>query len=129
MGSASSTGNSMARLARNLRGGALAHDWFAAVRLLVLILNKLPFTCSHLPGKTPGWILALQGFAVITLVPVLQTALLATLYSALDSALILCALSVVWLRVHALRREGWSGLRLKFDEVPEPAVNGLRLLR
>jgi hypothetical protein len=96
---------------------------------LFLSWNKLPFTCSYLPGKTPGWILALQGFAVIALVPVLQTALLATLYSALGSALTLCALSIVWLRVHALRQEGWSGLRLKFDEVPEPVVNGLRLLR
>ena len=103
----------------------LAYDWCSSS------WNKLPLTCSHLPGKTPGWILAMQCFGVITLVPVLQTLILATLYSPPTSALVLvlCAVVAAWTRVHAVRREGWTELRIKFDETPEPAVNGLNLLR
>src|SRR5438045_6212167 len=31
--------------------------------------EKLPFTCSHLPGKTPMWILALRLYAFLWLLP------------------------------------------------------------
>lgn len=102
--------------------GLLSYDWFFSS------WNKLPFTCSYLPGKTPGWILAVQFFAVVALVPVLQTLLLATLYSTLTFAFVLSALIAAWMRVHALRRDGWIELRLKFDEAPEPAIHGLNLL-
>lgn len=103
--------------------GLLAYDWFFSS------WNKLPFTCSYLPGKTPGWILALQFFAVITLVPVLNAVLLATLYHALAFVPVLLVVVTAWTRVHALRREGWSDLQLKYEELPDPVVHGLNLLR
>ncbi len=90
--------------------------------------NKLPFTCSHLPGKTPGWILALQFFGVITLVPVLNAVLLAVLYSPLAWTSVVVALSAGWTRVRVLRRETWAELRLQYEEAPEPAVRALSLL-
>ena len=103
--------------------GLLAYDWFFSS------WNKLPFTCSHLPGKTPGWIMALQFFAVITLVPVLNAVLLAVLYKVPALVVALAALAAAWTRVHALRQEGWSDLRLKYEELPDPAVHGLNLMR
>ena len=103
--------------------GLLAYDCFFSS------WNKLPFTCSHLPGKTPGWSLALQFFGVVTLVPVLNAAFLATLYHGLVFVPVLAVLIAAWTRAHALRREGWSDLRLKYEELPDPAVHGLNLLR
>ena len=103
--------------------GLLAYDWFFSS------WDKLPFTCSHLPGKTAGWILALQFFAVITLVPLLNAVVLATLYTPLAVVPALAVLIAAWTRVHTLRREGQSELRLKYEELPDPAVHGLNLLR
>jgi hypothetical protein len=91
--------------------------------------NKLPFTCSHLPGKTPGWILALQFFGVITLVPVLQAVLLAALYNRIAYPGVLAALIFAWTRARAARREGRTDLRLKYEELADPAIHGLNLLR
>lgn len=89
--------------------------------------NKLPFTCSHLPGKTPGWILALQFFGLITLVPVVQTVLLATLYNPVAYAVSLSAIMAAWTRAQAARREARADLRLKYEELPEPAIDSLNL--
>ena len=103
--------------------GLLAFHWSFAS------WNKLPFTCSHLPGKTPGWILALQFFGVITLVPVLQAVLLAALYNRVAYPAVLAAVAFAWTRARAARREGRSDLRLKYEELPDPAIQGLNLLR
>lgn len=103
--------------------GLLAFNWFFAS------WNKLPFTCSHLPGKTPGWILALQFFGVIMLVPVLQAVLLATLYHRIAYPAVLAGLTFAWTRARAARREGRTDLRLKYEELPDPAIHGLNLLR
>ena len=103
--------------------GLLAFNWFFAS------WNTLPFTCSHLPGKTPGWILALQFFGVILLVPVLEQILLATLYNRLAYSAVLAAVIFAWTRARAARREGRTDLRLKYEELPDPAVQGLNLLR
>lgn len=103
--------------------GLAAYEWFFGS------WNKLPFTCSHLPGKTPGWMLALQFFAVLALAPLLQSLLLAALYIPLAYAASLAAAIVAWTRIHAVRTEAWPELLLKFDERPEPAVESLNLLR
>jgi hypothetical protein len=42
---------------------------------------------------------------------------------------VLAALIAAWTRARALRREGWSDLRLKYGELPDRAVHGLNLLR
>jgi hypothetical protein len=101
--------------------GLLAYD------CLFASWDKLPFTCSHLPGKTPGWVLALQFFAVITLVPVLNAALLAILYTPVAFVSVLAILITAASRARALRRE--SQLRMKYEELPDPAIHALNLLR
>lgn len=91
--------------------------------------NKLPFTCSYLPGKTPGWILAIQFFALITIVPLLNAALLAILGNPLVTVLALGGTGAAWTRVRHLRREGRADLRLKYEETPEAPIDSLNLLR
>lgn len=103
--------------------GLLAFEWAFSS------WNKLPFTCSHLPGKTPGWILAIQFFALITLVPLLNAALLAILGNPLVTVLALGATGGAWTRLRHLRREGRSDLRLKYEEIPEAPLDSLNLLR
>jgi hypothetical protein len=103
--------------------GLCAYEWF------FFSWNKLPFTCSHFPGKTPGWIRALQFFGVIMLIPVLNSALLATVYSSVLLGVALIGLVAAWTRTRAIRLAGWPDLRLKYEETIEPAVDGLNLLR
>jgi len=103
--------------------GLLAYDCFFSS------WNKLPFTCSHLPGKTAGWIRALQFFGLITLVPVLQTLLLATLSNPLACGLVLAALAAAWTRARAARREARADLRLKYEDLPDSTIHTLDLLR
>ena len=91
--------------------------------------EKLPFTCSHLPARTPMWITALRLFGLLGLLPIVNGLLLACLYHRMVFAVVLVILLVSCARVHASRREGWGELRLKYDELPEPAVHSLNLLR
>ncbi|MGH9630813.1 MAG: hypothetical protein ACRD7E_21070, partial [Bryobacteraceae bacterium] len=103
--------------------GLVAYEW------LFSSWEKLPFTCSHLPGKTPMWILVVQFFGLISLIPVAHSLLLATLYNKAAFLLVLAVLLAAWTRLRRMRRQNWLGLRLKYDETPEPAVHGLNLLR
>ena len=48
--------------------GLLCYEWIFSS------WEKLPFTCSHLPGKTPTWILALQLFGLLGLLPIVERA-------------------------------------------------------
>jgi hypothetical protein len=91
--------------------------------------EKLPFTCSHLPARTPMWIMALRLFGLLGLLPIVNALLLACLYHRVVFAVVLVILLASCARVHASRREGWGDLRLKYDELPEPAVHSLNLLR
>jgi hypothetical protein len=42
---------------------------------------------------------------------------------------VLLVLLAVWMRVHTIRREGLGEVRLCYDEVPDPAIHGLNLLK
>lgn len=101
--------------------GLLLYEW------LFQEWRKLPFTCSHLPGKTPLWILTLYGIGLVTMVPVLNAIVSAALFSGAGFTFVLVMTAVAWRRVHTTRREMWGELRLKYDEVPDPAVHGLGL--
>ena len=90
--------------------------------------EKLPFTCSYLPGKTPGWILVLEFLGLLGALPVVNGLLVACLYNGLAFGLVVAALTAIWWRVHKARTEGWEDLRLKYEEVPDPAVHGLNLM-
>jgi hypothetical protein len=40
---------------------------------------------------------------------------------------VLAILLAGWVRLRAVRREGWGEMRLKYEELPDPAVHGLNL--
>lgn len=91
--------------------------------------DKLPFTCSHMPEKTPSWIKALQLLALLSVLPIVNWILLGCLYNELQFAAVFMALAAAWACVHSARRKSWTDLRLKYEEMPDPAVHSLNLLR
>jgi hypothetical protein len=91
--------------------------------------EKLPFTCSHLPGKTPAWHLALYLLGLLVVLPTVNWLLLECLYHPAAYVVALTGLLAIWARLHAAREEGWGDLRLKYEESPDPAIHGLNLLR
>ena len=103
--------------------GLLGYEWLFAS------WEKLPFTCSHLPAKTPPWMLALRLFALLGFLPMVTGILLISLYNPVAFCVVLALLLAAWTRVRAARREGWGDLRLKYEEAPDPAIHGLNLLR
>jgi 4-amino-4-deoxy-L-arabinose transferase-like glycosyltransferase len=102
--------------------GLLTYEWVFSS------WDKLPFACSYLPGKTPVWMI-LAFFGLIGAVALLQSLLLAILYNGAAFVVVLAALLAAWTRIRSVRRQGWTGRRLKYDDVPEPVVHGLNLLR
>jgi hypothetical protein len=103
--------------------GLLCYEWIFSS------WEKLPFTCSYLPGKTPMLMLALGLLGLLALLPVVNGLLLACLYHPWGFFAALTILLTAAARIHVARRESWGELRLKYDDVPEPAVNALNLLR
>jgi hypothetical protein len=101
----------------------LCYEWVFAA------WEKLPFTCSHLPGKTPTWIVSLQLLGLFVLFPIVNGILLACLYNRAAFAIVLIMLGAACARLNALRRDGWGELRLKYEELPDPAIHSLNLLR
>jgi hypothetical protein len=91
--------------------------------------EKLPFTCSHLPGKTPAWILSLYLLGLLVALPTVNWLLLECLYQPALFAVTLIILLAAWARLNATRRESWGYLRLSYEEAPDPAVHGLNLLK
>jgi hypothetical protein len=102
--------------------GLLTYEWAFSS------WEKMPFTCSHLPGKTPIWMI-MAVFGLIGGMAVLHSLLLAVLYNNFAFAAVCAGLLAAWMRVHHTRQQGWAALPLKYDELPEPAVQELRLLR
>jgi hypothetical protein len=91
--------------------------------------DKLPFTCSHLPGKTPSWILTLELMGLLGLLPMVNGLMLESLYRPILYGVLLAILVAVWAQIHAARRDDWGEVRLKYEEEPDPAIHGLNLLR
>jgi hypothetical protein len=100
----------------------LCYEWFFTA------WEKLPFTCSYLPGKTPAWVKTLQLLGIFGLLPAINGLLLASLYNRIVFLIVLTVFLAVWIRIHLSRREGWGELRLKYDEAPDPAIHGLNLM-
>jgi hypothetical protein len=90
--------------------------------------EKLPFTCSHLPGKTPMWIKSLQLLGLLGLFPMVNGLLLLSLFNVFGYAVALAMLGSPWFAIHRSRRQSMGELRLKYEEAPDPAVHGLNLL-
>ena len=91
--------------------------------------EKLPFTCSHLPGKTPMWLVALRLYAFLWLVPVPNFILLACLYHPTAFFIVFLALVALGVHLRVSRREYRAQIRLVYEESIEPAVQTLSLLR
>jgi len=89
---------------------------------------KLPFTCSVLPGRTPLWMI-LGLFGLLQLLVLVHGALLWILYRAEVFVAAVVVMAAVWARMRRDRRDGWADVRLKYEEVPDPEIHGLNLLR
>jgi hypothetical protein len=113
----------IAEVALTVVGGLMLYDWVFSS------WDKLPFTCSFVPGKTEGWMLALRFLAVAATMPFLQGLLFLALYNPWLYAGLFLVEAATWRRFHSTRREGWSDLRLRFEDTVDPAVHGLNLLR
>ena len=114
---------------------AIAESFLAGIFALVcfeiifLSWEKLPFTCSHLPGKFPMWIRALQLFALLTLFPIVNATLLASIYSRTLFFVNLVLFLTTLFFLHTSRMRSRGELHLKFEELPEPTVQTLSLLK
>ncbi len=102
--------------------GLLTYEWFFSSWC------KLPFTCSYLPGRMPVWMI-LAFFGLLGVVAAVHSLLLVILYGGVSYAIVVAGLLAAWRHVRRGRRQGWVELRLKYDDVPEPAVHGLNLLK
>jgi hypothetical protein len=89
--------------------------------------EKLPFTCSYLPGKRPAWVIVLAFIGIVSLLPVANLMLVSLLASRVSSLLFLALLVVTWTWIHRLRELSWAELPLMYEEAPEPAVRTLNL--
>jgi len=101
--------------------GLLCYEWTFSS------WEKLPFTCSQLPGKTPMWIRFLQFLGLLFVIQLVTFILLSGVYY---PAVFLVAMTVqlaVWKRIHISREEGWGEQRLKYDETPDEAIHALNL--
>ena len=90
--------------------------------------DKLPFTCSHLPGKTAPWIRFIQFLGLLAAMPLASFLIVAGVYYPTVFLIVMTVQLAAWKRIHSSREDGWGELRLKFDEVPEQAIHGLNLM-
>jgi hypothetical protein len=103
--------------------GLLCYEW------VFTDWQKLPFTCSHLSGKIPGWILALWGLGLLGALHLVDGLFLLSLYHPVVYAATMAVIGAGWLGLYSTRRQGLGDLRLTYDDIPDPAVLGLNLLR
>jgi hypothetical protein len=103
--------------------GLLCYEWAFSS------WEKLPFTCSYLPGRTPAWILALKFLGLLAVLPAVSGILIACLYNWLAFLAVLAVLLVAWNRARDVRKETWGEIRLKYEESPEPTIQGLGLIQ
>jgi hypothetical protein len=103
--------------------GLLCYEW------VFTNWQKLPFTCSHLSGKVPAWILTLWGIGILGAIPAVNGLMLFGLYHPVFYSVLFAITFSIWLNLFASRRAGLGDLRLMYDDVPEPAVHGLNLGR
>jgi hypothetical protein len=103
--------------------GLLCYEW------VFTSWQKLPFTCSHLSGKIPAWILTLWGVGILGALPLVNGLLVISLYQPIAYVIIFAVLVATWLGLYSARRAGLGDLRLTYEELPDPAIHGLNLMR
>jgi hypothetical protein len=98
--------------------------------LLLLQFEKVPFTSSYLPGRRPViQTLLIYGGSVTLYVTVLGGIVSASLRSPGYTLGLFGLLLAVWFRVRKGRLENWQIGKLEFEELPEPVVQTLSILR
>lgn len=90
--------------------------------------DKLPLTCSYLPGKRPMWLAALRLFGLLAALPAVNAILVAALYNWAIFAAAFGLLAAIWLRFFRQRRQAWSETRLRYEDAPEVAIHTLNLM-
>ena len=91
--------------------------------------DKLPFTCSYLPGKRPMWQNALRLMGLLVMFPLAITPFLAALDRWPLFTAVLVTMLAAWVRFRRARRNAWPALRLRYEDTPDPAIHGLNLLK
>ena len=89
--------------------------------------EKMPFTCSYAPGKTPPLIL-LAGFAgVMALLPLLTAIVVAALHNTAAYLVELAAILAIWFWLRRSRNLTRGEGPLQYEDAIEPAVRELGL--
>ena len=91
--------------------------------------DKLPFTCSYLPGKTPAWMLTVKLIGLLIGLPAISAALTISLFDWRAYLAMAAVLAAVGARVHSFRRQSWGEAPLVYEEAPDPDVQVLGLLQ
>jgi hypothetical protein len=100
--------------------GLLVYEWTFST------YNKLPFTCSRLPGTTPVW-LVLATFGLFGALGLLHSLLLAALYNETLFATLLILMLPAWWHFRRTRRQNREEVRLKYEESPDLEIHALNL--
>ena len=98
--------------------------------LLLIQFEKVPFTSSYLPGRRPViQTLLIYGASVGLYVSILGAIITASLRAPGATLGLFAVLLAVWFKVRSGRQENWQVGKLEFEELPEPAVLTLSILR
>jgi hypothetical protein len=107
--------------------GLFAGALLVGYEFLFMEWEKLPFTCSYLPVKSPGTVLLFFFAGIMGILPLVTVTILTALYNVFGFAFLVCALAAAWKWAHHTRQIVWGQLRLIYDDTPEPAVRSLNL--
>jgi hypothetical protein len=98
--------------------------------LLLLQFEKVPFTSSYLPGRRPViQTLLIYAGSMTMYVTVLGGIVTLSLRGPGTTLGLFGLMLAVWFRVRLGRLENWKVGKLEFEELPEPAVQTLSILR
>jgi hypothetical protein len=89
--------------------------------------QKLPFTCSYLPGQKSVFFVVLRFFAILGFLPFVNLMFVAIVANPIAWLVVTPAILAVWFAIRRSRRDTWSYTPLRYIEEPEPAVRSLRL--
>ncbi len=113
---------------------AYAIGWAVATRLAILQVlislsifellfnswQKLPFTCSYLPGKRPLVVIVAAYLAVLcALLPILSMMIATSSAFAPLFPIYLANFGAIWIWLRRLRREGWGDAKLIYEDLPD----------
>jgi hypothetical protein len=89
--------------------------------------QKLPFTCSYVPGQKNGFFVVLRFFTVLAVLPLVNLIFVACVSNPVAYTVVLTILLVVWYSIRRSRRDTWNYTPLQFIENPEPEIRALNL--